>query len=83
MSKRRLTQVASAFVLLAAVVATPQHSAVAMDGLGCLSGGPHSTQCSIDGNVAGTGVGCSVTCSAGYYACCGVGGCDCVSTEQT
>lgn len=33
----------------------------------CTSGGGGATQCSIDGAF---GTGCSVTCSAGYYACC-------------
>ncbi len=34
----------------------------------CSSGGAGSTQCSIDGAFE-TG-GCSITCTAGYYACC-------------
>lgn len=34
----------------------------------CSSGGAGSTECGIDGAM-GTG-GCSVTCTAGYYACC-------------
>jgi hypothetical protein len=39
----------------------------------CDSGGTGSTSCSI----SGTSGGCSVTCSDGYYACCGSGGCYC------
>lgn len=46
--------------------------------LACASGGPGSESCSLTG-----GVGCSVTCSAGYYACCnwdgGIGSCFCAS----
>lgn len=42
----------------------------------CYNGGPGSSQCSIDGgiNIVGSGVSaaCSVTCRAGYYACCGI-----------
>lgn len=49
-------------------VLTPaQRAAVTADeGISCTSGGPGSVSCS-----SGTsGVGCSVTCSSGYYACC-------------
>lgn len=41
----------------------------------CLAGGPGSNYCivpagvDINGGVTG---GCSVTCSEGYYACCGI-----------
>ena len=42
----------------------------------CHNGGPGSISCSIEGgiNVAGYGVSakCSVSCSSGYYACCGL-----------
>lgn len=47
----------------------------------CHSGGPGSTQCSINAGttIIGVGVsaGCSVTCGAGYYACCGLT-CTCI-----
>ena len=36
----------------------------------CDSGGPGATSCSIEGTVLGSGGSCSVTCQAGYYACC-------------
>lgn len=39
----------------------------------CAAGGQGATQCSLD-----IGGGCSVSCGAGYYACCNVmGGCKC------
>lgn len=39
-------------------------------GIICTSGGPGSTSCSIGTEVATIGTSCSVSCSAGYYACC-------------
>lgn len=44
----------------------------------CASGGRGASQCSNDGNIAGSGGGCSVTCNSGYYACCNVVNCYCV-----
>lgn len=48
----------------------------------CHSGGPGATQCSINAGttIVGVGIsaGCSVTCSSGYYACCGIH-CTCIS----
>lgn len=42
----------------------------------CYNGGPGASQCSIDGGIdivgSGVSVACSVTCKAGYYACCGI-----------
>ena len=47
----------------------------------CLSGGIGSTGCSISGGVTivgnGTTATCSVSCAAGYYACCSLTGCHC------
>jgi hypothetical protein len=44
----------------------------------CTSGGEGSSGCSLQGNFGLVGgVGCSVDCSSGYSACCGVGGCNC------
>lgn len=52
-----------------------------MDGSSCFAGGPRAVSCSLG---AGVGIGgatgdasCTVTCSDGYYACCGVG-CKCI-----
>jgi hypothetical protein len=44
----------------------------------CSNGGPGATQCSMEITVAGTGGSCSVSCAAGYYACCNSSGCKCV-----
>lgn len=48
----------------------------------CISGGPGATSCSIAGGVVIVGSGgnatCSVTCGAGYHACCKGTGCSCV-----
>lgn len=45
--------------------------------VGCISGGPGSTECSIGAGIEIVGVGvtfeCSVACSGNYYACCGLG----------
>lgn len=48
----------------------------------CSSGGPGSTSCSVSVTVEGVGkVTYSVTCGAGYYACCnGLTGAWCVKT---
>lgn len=46
-------------------------------GFKCVSGGPGSTDCSIEGSIAGGGAGCSVSCASGYYACCSLSGCHC------
>ncbi len=43
----------------------------------CLAGGPGANGCSIEGNIAGSGISCSVSCGSGY-ACCGARGCFCV-----
>lgn len=45
----------------------PDDDGGANDCTKCSSGGAGSSQCSID---EWPGVGCSVTCNAGYYACC-------------
>jgi len=39
----------------------------------CSTGGPGSTECGWQ-----TGVGCTVSCYSGYYACCSMSGCSCV-----
>lgn len=44
---------------------------------GCYAGGPGSDECSVSGNAGPVGGGCSVSCTNGYYACCGVSGCFC------
>lgn len=41
----------------------------------CYSGGPGTSTCEIPAGIdinGETTVGCSVTCSDGYYACCGL-----------
>lgn len=42
----------------------------------CVSGGWHSTSCSIEKGTTivnvGISTGCSVSCESGYYACCGI-----------
>jgi hypothetical protein len=42
----------------------------------CWNGGVGSSSCSIDGGIQINGYGvsssCSVSCTAGYYACCGI-----------
>lgn len=47
----------------------------------CINGGKGASSCSVSGGgtVAGFGgsAGCSVSCSAGYYACCNIT-CTCV-----
>lgn len=47
----------------------------------CISGGPGSTSCSLDGDADGFGGKCSVTCTGLTYACCGVG-CHCVDISH-
>ncbi len=46
----------------------------------CGSGGPGSTSCSVKAEIMGIAQECSVTCGAGYYACCSPmqGTCKCV-----
>lgn len=43
----------------------------------CESGGWGSSSCSLGGS------GCSVSCIAGYYACCNPGNCDCIERTGT
>lgn len=50
----------------------------------CYTGGRGSSQCSIDAGIdfgAGASVACSVTCTEGYYACCGLT-CECVNVTD-
>ena len=46
------------------------------EGSNCHSGGPGASACNTEAGVTILGieikVGCSVTCNAGYYACCGL-----------
>lgn len=50
----------------------------------CINGGEGAVACSSSGGgtIAGFGgsAGCSVTCSTGYYACCGLT-CNCVKIQ--
>ena len=54
------------------------------EGSDCYSGGPGSSNCTIEAGVKFLGieikVGCSVTCGEGYYACCGL---RCVCVENS
>lgn len=70
-----------AIVTIALCASVSDSSAATFDGATCSSGGPGSTGCSI----GGLGFECSVTCAAGYHACCnatgldgGQSGCRCV-----
>jgi hypothetical protein len=36
----------------------------------CAAGGPGASSCSKSGEIAGMDYSCSITCNAGYYACC-------------
>lgn len=52
---------------------------ISQDSIICYSGGPGASYCHVNSGVnIGDGVtgGCSVTCTAGYYACCGIK-CEC------
>lgn len=50
----------------------------------CINGGEGAVSCASSGGgtIAGFGgsAGCSVTCSTGYYACCGLT-CNCVKNQ--
>ncbi len=39
---------------------------------GCLRGGEGATACSSSIKIGGLGIGGSVSCGEGYYACCGL-----------
>lgn len=46
----------------------------------CSAGGEGASACSVTTTVMGSGVTYSITCSAGYYACChGVEGAKCIA----
>ena len=54
-----------------AVYTVPSYiPSLAGGGSSCSLGGTGASQCSVTNGTLGGGAGCSVTCSAGYYACC-------------
>ncbi len=53
------------------------------DILDCTSGGLGATSCSINDEIGPIGSGCSVTCSAGYYACCKKSNNTCKCVKET
>lgn len=69
MSRKRVIQGLSVFVLTASVFIRPLPAQGRQ--LTCESGGEGSSSCSVGS--------CSVSCNAGFYACCNTtGGCHCV-----
>lgn len=50
-------------------------------GKGCMVGGSGSEFCRFV-FTGGEGLGCSVTCQVGYYACCAPTGCVCVKEAK-
>ncbi len=72
MTRKSLIRGTSLIVMLVGLFAFPAPS-LADEG-GCTAGGFGSTSCTI---TVGP-MSCSVTCAAGFYACCGAGGCGCV-----
>jgi hypothetical protein len=76
---KRIIQLGSAAIVFAGAVTLPRTAEASegggTGGTGCYSGGVGSHDCSV--TIAG--VSCSVSCNAGYYACCGWQGCSCVS----
>jgi hypothetical protein len=77
MSWRRVVKVVSMGVLPLALALSPARPYEdGGDGGGCYSGGPGSSSCGIGSDP---GPQCSVSCNAGFYACCTIwGGCTCV-----
>lgn len=61
MSRKRLIQLCSVFTIVVGLTSVPSQDAYASGG-GCTAGGEGASYCSIGA--------CSVTCRAGYYACC-------------
>ncbi len=79
MTRKRIVQITSMFVLVSALVANPRPAHAGYeDGqppYPCWAGGPGSSSCSVSG--------CQVTCTSGWYACCGqtTGPCHCYQTK--
>lgn len=78
MTRQGFIRGTSVLVMLVGLFAFPD--ATQAQGEGCTSGGPGSNSCSI---TFSDGAGCSVSCTAGYYACCSGSGCSCVETQGT
>ena len=43
----------------------------------CISGGPGSSSCGLDGRLDVIEGSCSVSCSGDYWSCCALDGCHC------
>jgi hypothetical protein len=67
-SARRFIQVASIFVIGVGALGFPNAADASEPGGGgsCYVGGPGTTSCS----TSSQGFDCSVSCAAGFYACC-------------
>lgn len=70
-------QIISILILISmvnlALLAGPGSGGTGSGSVSCTSGGPGASTCEITYTVGGTGISCSVTCLAPFYACCNLG----------
>jgi len=80
---KSLRRIVSAFaVVLMGGTALESEAQPSAGGGGCMNGGKGSDQCGFAFSP-GQGIGCSVSCESGYYACCTLKGCNCVRVSKT
>lgn len=78
MTRKTKTRVVSVLALILATMTGPREAVAQAEDSSCFAGGPGSSQCSIEA----AGVGCSVTCNSGFYACCSALGCRCLGGAE-